>query len=282
MGHGAAGDRSGFGTASGRGGGRRRRRQCRRCRGHGHRGRGLLQHLPGHLRHGVHLLRPLPPAAGGQSLTPLPMPMAPTISWAASFRRPRPTAGGRGTCSRPCPDDDEQRPVTDDALGRNAVFFLPYLMGERSPHKRSRRPGRLFGHGSGHHPRPDDPGGAGGRGLRHPRQCRDRPEPGADHRQKRPVRRRRQERAVAQNHGQCAEHRLGGARIRAGGRLWRGDSRHGGRRCLPIRCARACRALQTPRTVYHPDPAIAARYEARYQVFRTLYPALREIYPTFA
>ena len=44
----------------------------------------------------------------------------------------------------------------------------------------------------------------------------------------------------------------------------------------------ACRALQTPRTVYHPDPAIAARYEARYQVFRTLYPALREIYPTFA
>ncbi|SCW61359.1 xylulokinase [Ruminococcaceae bacterium YRB3002] len=27
-----------------------------------------------------------------------------------------------------------QRPVTDDALGTNPVYFLPYLMGERSPH----------------------------------------------------------------------------------------------------------------------------------------------------
>ena len=29
---------------------------------------------------------------------------------------------------------EEQNPVTDDMLGNNRVFFLPYLMGERSPH----------------------------------------------------------------------------------------------------------------------------------------------------
>lgn len=29
---------------------------------------------------------------------------------------------------------DEQKPITDDKLGTNPVFYLPYLMGERSPH----------------------------------------------------------------------------------------------------------------------------------------------------
>lgn len=29
---------------------------------------------------------------------------------------------------------DEQAPITDDKLGENHVYFLPYLMGERSPH----------------------------------------------------------------------------------------------------------------------------------------------------
>ena len=46
-------------------------------------------------------------------------------------------------------DDDEQNPVTDEALGRNPVFFVPYLMGERSPPQRSRRPGRVPGHDHG-------------------------------------------------------------------------------------------------------------------------------------
>ena len=27
----------------------------------------------------------------------------------------------------------EQAPITEEKLGRNRVFFLPYLMGERSP-----------------------------------------------------------------------------------------------------------------------------------------------------
>lgn len=44
----------------------------------------------------------------------------------------------------------------------------------------------------------------------------------------------------------------------------------------------ACAALRTERRIYKPDPAIAARYEERYQVFKTLYPALKSIYPTLA
>lgn len=28
----------------------------------------------------------------------------------------------------------EQKPITDDKLGENNVYYLPYLMGERSPH----------------------------------------------------------------------------------------------------------------------------------------------------
>ena len=31
-------------------------------------------------------------------------------------------------------DNEEQSPITEDDLGNNPVFFLPYLMGERSPH----------------------------------------------------------------------------------------------------------------------------------------------------
>ncbi len=38
-----------------------------------------------------------------------------------------------------------ERPVTDDRLGRNHVFFLPYLMGERSPHNDPAARGTLTG-----------------------------------------------------------------------------------------------------------------------------------------
>jgi xylulokinase len=38
-----------------------------------------------------------------------------------------------------------ERPVTDEKLGRNHVFFLPYLMGERSPHNDPAARGTLTG-----------------------------------------------------------------------------------------------------------------------------------------
>ena len=178
-------------------------------------------------------------------------------------------------------DDDEQRPVTDDALGRNAVFFLPYLMGERSPHND-----------------PDARGAFLGMGLDTTRaQMTQAVLEGVAFAIRDSVEIARSLGLTIAKSGLCG----GGAKSE----LWRRimanvlntdlevpESEQGAGyagRFSPwwppvptIRCARACRALQTPRTVYHPDPAIAARYEARYQVFRTLYPALREIYPTFA
>ena len=37
-------------------------------------------------------------------------------------------------------------------------------------------------------------------------------------------------------------------------------------------------AIGSIKTV-EPDPAIAARYEAQYQKFRLIYPALKEVFP---
>ncbi len=37
----------------------------------------------------------------------------------------------------------EQAAITEDRLGRNPVFFLPYLMGERSPIMTQQREARL-------------------------------------------------------------------------------------------------------------------------------------------
>ena len=178
-------------------------------------------------------------------------------------------------------DDDEQRPVTDDALGRNAVFFLPYLMGERSPHND-----------------PDARGAFLGMGLDTTRaQMTQAVLEGVAFAIRDSVEIARGLGLPIAKSGLCG----GGAKSE----LWRKimanvlnldlevpESEQGagyGGAILAMVAAgaydsvrTACRALQTPRTVYHPDPAIAARYEARYQVFRTLYPALREIYPTFA
>ena len=42
-------------------------------------------------------------------------------------------------------DEKEQKSIWDDALGRNHVFFLPYLMGERSPHNDAAARGAFLG-----------------------------------------------------------------------------------------------------------------------------------------
>lgn len=63
-----------------------------------------------------------------------------------------------------------QKDITDDKLGCNHVYFLPYLMGERSPINDTNARSVFIGmtmDTSRHRP---DPGGAGGRGLCHPGQ----------------------------------------------------------------------------------------------------------------
>ena len=87
----------------------------------------------------------------------------------------------------------EQAPITPDKLGNNHVYFLPYLMGERSPHHDTDRPGHLCGPHHGHRPGRPDPGGAGGRVLRHPGQPGGGPLPGPGHPDQHAVRRRGQE-----------------------------------------------------------------------------------------
>ena len=42
--------------------------------------------------------------------------------------------------------------------------------------------------------------------------------------------------------------------------------------------ADACAKLVSTAETVSPDPALAARYEARYQQFRRLYPALKEVF----
>ena len=39
----------------------------------------------------------------------------------------------------------EQEPITDDKLGENNVYYLPYLMGERSPHNNPKARGTFIG-----------------------------------------------------------------------------------------------------------------------------------------
>lgn len=63
-----------------------------------------------------------------------------------------------------------QKDITDDKLGCNHVYFLPYLMGGALSHQRYQRPQRLYRHDHGYQPHRSDPGGAGGRGLCHPGQ----------------------------------------------------------------------------------------------------------------
>ena len=88
----------------------------------------------------------------------------------------------------------EQAPITPDKLGNNHVFFLPYLMGERSPIN-------------------DTNARAG-----HPAQ--------------QAVRRRSQEPPVADHPGQCAGAGAGTARLRAGAGHGRRYAGHGGLRGL--------------------------------------------------
>ena len=62
-----------------------------------------------------------------------------------------------------CDYAGEQAAITPGKLGNNRVYFLPYLMGERSP---------INDTNHGYQPVRPDPGGAGGGGFRHSGQLR--------------------------------------------------------------------------------------------------------------
>ena len=178
-------------------------------------------------------------------------------------------------------DNDEQNPVTDEALGRNPVFFLPYLMGERSPHND-----------------PDARGAFLGMTMDTTRyQLTQAVLEGVAFAIRDSVEIARSLGIHVTESGLCG----GGAKSP----LWRKimanvlhmemqvpvmeeGAGYGGAILAMVAAGAyptvrdACAALRTERRIYKPDPAIAARYEARYQVFKTLYPALKSIYPTLA
>ena len=178
-------------------------------------------------------------------------------------------------------DSDEQNPITDEDLGRNPVFFLPYLMGERSPH--------------------NDPAARGaflGMSMDTTRcQMTQAILEGVAFAIRDSVEIARSLGIEITESGLCG----GGAKSP----LWRKimanvlnmemqvpvqeeGAGYGGAILAMVAAGaygsvrEACEKLRTERRIYKPDPAIAARYEKRYQVFKSLYPTLKAAYPTLA
>ncbi|MGN0777120.1 MAG: xylulokinase [Candidatus Ventricola sp.] len=172
----------------------------------------------------------------------------------------------------------EQAPITDDKLGTNHVFFLPYLMGERSPINDTNARGTFIGMSMD--TSRADMTQAVLEGVSFA--IRDSVE-------------------VAKSLGiPLASSMLCGGGAKSP--LWRRILANvlnmpltipaseqgpgmGGAMLAMVACgaygsvAEVCRKLVTVSETVAPDPAIAARYEARYQQFRQIYPALRDLYP---
>ena len=172
----------------------------------------------------------------------------------------------------------EQSPITDDKLGRNHVFFLPYLMGERSPHNDPSARGTFIG-------------------LTMDASRADRT------------------RAVLEGVAFGMRDSLEVARalglhiprskICGGGAkspLWRKifanvlnldidvleteeGPGYGGAILAAVACGEypsveaAADALVHVTDTVHPDPEIAGRYEAQYQKFRAIYPTVKDLFP---
>ena len=172
----------------------------------------------------------------------------------------------------------EQAPITDDRLGRNHVYFLPYLMGERSPINDTNARGTFIGMSMD--TSRADMTQAVLEGVAFA--IRDSVE-------------------VAKSLGIPLTSSMlcgGGAKSP----LWRRILANvlnmpltipaseqgpgmGGAMLAMVACgaygsvAEACAKLVTVSETVAPDPEIAARYEARYQQFRLIYPALKGLYP---
>lgn len=175
-------------------------------------------------------------------------------------------------------DHQEQDSISDDQLGKNSVFFLPYLMGERSPHNDPAARGAFLGM------RLDTTRSQMTQAVME----------GVAFAIRDSVEIARSLGIHVTWSGLCG----GGAKSE----LWRTimanvlnmeiqvpareeGAGYGAAILAMVACKtfasvpEACRTLRGQRTIYRPDPAIAARYQERYQVFRSLYPLLKQVYP---
>ena len=172
----------------------------------------------------------------------------------------------------------EQAPITDEKLGTNHVYFLPYLMGERSPINDTNARGAFIGISMD--TSRADMTQAVLEGVAFA--IRDSVE-------------------VAKSLGiPLASSMLCGGGAKSP--LWRRILANvlnmpltipaseqgpgmGGAMLAMVACgaygsvAEACAKLVTVSETVAPDPEIAARYEARYRQFRLIYPALKGLYP---
>ena len=172
----------------------------------------------------------------------------------------------------------EQKDITPDRLGANPVFFLPYLMGERSPINDVNARGTFIG-------------------LSMDTQRRD------------IVQAVLEGVAFAMRDSYEIAKALGipikSSKLCGGGGkspLWRQimanvlnlpievpvaeeGPGYGGAMLAMVGCgayasvADCADALVKVKAVVEPDPAIAARYEAQYRKFRLIYPALKDVFP---
>ena len=172
----------------------------------------------------------------------------------------------------------EQAPITDDRLGRNHVYFLPYLMGERSPINDTNARGTFIGMSMD--TSRADMTQAVLEGVAFA--IRDSVE-------------------VAKSLGiPLASSMLCGGGAKSP--LWRRILANvlnmpltipaseqgpgmGGAMLAMVACGaydsveQVCQKLVTVSETVTPDPEIAERYEARYRQFRLIYPALKGLYP---
>ena len=189
-----------------------------------------------------------------------------------SARRPPARDATSTTCWRSRP---RRRPPGCDGL-----FFLPYLMGERTPHLDPQARGVWFGLTAAHRRAHLVAVGAGGRRLQPARLPRPAGRDGRAGRGDPRVGRRREEPALAADPGGRLRPRGRDGQRRRGARptarrCWRASAPGTGRRCR----RRARRRIAVTSRVA-PDAARQAVYARGHGVYREVYSRLRTLYPT--
>ena len=166
----------------------------------------------------------------------------------------------------------------EEKMGKNDVFFLPYLMGERSPHNDTSARGAFIGM------RADTTRGemtlAMLEGVTFAlRDCLEAAgRNGVEIGPHQAVWRRRKEPALAQDRGERHEYARRSAADRAGPRLRRSHARQSSAAWEYRSVQEAADAIVHIKETVLPDPGIAAAYEQKYRHFTKLYPALKGLF----
>ena len=170
----------------------------------------------------------------------------------------------------------EQSAITEEKLGCNPVYFLPYLMGERSPINDVNARGVFFGMTMDTSRAGSAAGHSGGRSFRNPRQRGDCSEERLASGEEQDLRRWSKESAVEKIFAAVLNLPLEIPENEQGPGI--------GAALLAEAAGTGANIRQLSREYAHasetvlPDPVLVERYEKRYQQFRKIYPACRELF----